>query len=290
MSNKISNAVMAISLIMGAQASSYAGAPQSFITAQLALVDSFPGGAAGVFQKLKDTGWGSCYVSNPSNGFCANYFVSSSFSVVANGQTYRGYPVYQSETPGTPSLINKYSASSRATGGAVGVASTGCFPSGTNWPQNHNDEKGIAPADYAVKILKRAMQDSADPCNLNQLYLDQAPQGASSSALLAQNKIKRNLTGDCLIQVPDPINPSSSGWKIFAVKSTRVCKRLKELARWSNGANGTGQLPLFGSGTIYTNASYSQALRQATTTTLNSLNLKLNPADAEADGAAEAQK
>jgi len=273
MSNKISNAVMAISLIMGAQSSSYAGAPQSFITSQLALVDSFPGGAAGVFQKLKDTGWGSCYVSNPSNGVCANYFVSSSFSVVANGQTYRGYPVYQSEN----SSATKYSASSRATGGAAGVASTGCFPMGTQWPQNHADEKGIAPADYAVKILKRAMQDSADPCNLNQLYLDQAPQGASSSALLEQNKIRRNSNGDCLIQVPDPSNPSSSAWKIFAQKSTRVCKRLKELARWSNGANGTGQLPLFGSGTIYTNASYSQALRQATQTTISGLNLRLDP-------------
>jgi hypothetical protein len=214
------------------------------------------------------------------------YFVSSSFSVVANGQTYRGYPVYQSEN----SSATKYSASSRATGGAAGVASTGCFPMGTQWPQNHADEKGIAPADYAVKILKRAMQDSADPCNLNQLYLDQAPQGASSSALLEQNKIRRNSNGDCLIQVPNPNNPSSLAWKNFAGKATKVCKRFKEMARWANGANGTGQLPLYGSGTIFTSASYLQALKQATTTTLNSLNLKLDPAQADADGAAETQK
>ncbi len=265
---KILNLGLVIAGLAGSSSVHAFQASLTYRNAQKAQVDAMT--PANVLTKLKQTGWGSCYVSVGVQGttYCKNYFVSSKPPYTG---TYRGYPAHQKADPNAP----RYSSYSRIKPGttpqdSTQQASTGCFSgAGGAWSGSvcwlGNDaatECNLSEADYAVAMLKSAIDDPEDPCSLYE-----AEQNSSSSsgitALLTGNKLRRDGLGNCYQQITNP-SGGTAYYKVAESKSPE-CLYMKRRAKFELTNK---VLPLLGTATVLNQTSYLAALTEETSARL----------------------
>ncbi len=277
---------------MGVMASNQAHAVQAstqFRTALKNLINNYPGGATGVFNRLTGDGFGSCNVShfNTQTHDCRNYFVSSTYTYNINGVVYRGLPVYQNDTAdSTLSNAQRYSSYSRVkmsddqiSNGQTAYASTGCF-SGSGglwinpsrcWGGNNNDECGLSQEEYAKKILIRMVDDPEDPCSFASMETSLASDSnfsssLSATSLMAAGKIALDAQRNCYLQT------ATNTYSRIGTAGSRRCSFMKARAPMAGYS-----LPLVSSNGVIVppvgSATYISFTQNQTTTKLSGFNL-----------------
>jgi hypothetical protein len=260
--------------LVGSSSSFAFQASVEFRNAQKAQVDSMT--PASVLTKLKQTGWGSCYVSVGVQGttYCKNYFVSSKPPYTGN---YRGYPAHQKANSNLP----RYSSYSRikpaGTDNVPQQASSGCFSGAGGawsgsvcWLGNEPSECALGEAEYAVAMLKSAIDDPEDPCSIYEVQQNSSG-SEGTTALITGGKIKRDSQGNCYQQIIGP-SGSAAFFKV-ADSNSPVCKYFKRRAKFELTAK---VLPLLGSATVLTQSNYQAQLIADASTKITTISSSLS--------------